>query len=111
MTAAVNLQTIEAHPLGKPSDRLRYGMTPSMAIVYADLIRRFGDKPDEPFCADMRGIARRHRAALNQVHSVIAGLCERGWIMHGGRINGWNQYRFVLPITVFPKIPKVWGAR
>ncbi len=109
MTPALNLQTIEAHPLGKPSDRLRYGMTPAMAIVYADLVERFGDRPHDPFIVHMRGMAMRFLNHHSHIHGIVRSLVERGWVEPTTRDGAWTKYRFVHPVMRFPNVPNIWS--
>ena len=110
MTAALNLQTIEAHPLGKPSDRFRYGMTPAMAIVYADLVKRFGDKPDEWFLIyQAESAPYLGWASATSINRRVDMLVERGWLERPIFNTGHNgMYRFVHPIMQFPSVPTRW---
>lgn len=111
MTPALNLQTIEAHPLGKPSDRLRYGMTPAMAQMYADILSRVGNEPSLDFNPDLRGMAVRLGLApkgIGRLQTQLAELQKRGWVK---KVWGTKKYRLVPPVMHFPRVPAQWEVK
>lgn len=108
MTLALQ-QQVQAYPLGRPTKKLRYGMTPSMAIVYADLVKRFGDRPRTPFTISMRDTGYRCLNPSTHAQDVVRNLVDRGWIEPTTRNGSWTKYRFVHPVMRFPKVPNIWS--
>lgn len=107
MTAALRIETVEAYPCGRPSDRERYGMTPLMAALYAHFVDMHGEAPEEPFAPQYRELLRHfERTGFGCIHGAVRGLVERGWIEPIRQYNGYAwQYRFVLPVMRFPIAP------
>lgn len=91
---ALALDTRPAYPLGRPSDRDRYGMTPEQAHVYRWLVK---NRPhDRPFAISFREVALAMAAPLGSIHQRVAALVERGWLERDDA-----GYRFVHPVMQF----------
>ena len=91
---ALALATRPAYPLGKPSDRDRYGMTQEQAYVYNWLVAH---RPhDRPFAINFRHLAHLMASTHGNIHARCDALCQRGWLQRDDA-----GYRFVQPVMTF----------
>jgi hypothetical protein len=91
---ALAIATRAAYPLGKPSDRDRYGMTPDQACLYRWLVKY---RPhDRPFSISFRATAPLFCTTHTAVFHMVQNLIERGWLERDDA-----GYRFVQPVMWF----------
>ena len=98
---------VKAYPCGRPVDgRPRYGMTPVQAILYRDLVDRFGHAKGLSFQICQRPTALRLglEAKMHVIRETKA-LVERGWIEE---TEPRGYYRLIEPVMRFPKVPTRW---
>jgi hypothetical protein len=75
---ALAIATRAAYPLGKPSDRDRYGMTADQACLYRWLVKY---RPhDRPFSISFRATAPLFCTTHTAVFHMVQNLIERGWL-------------------------------
>lgn len=91
---ALALATQSAYPLGKPSDRDRYGMTPEQAHVYKWLVKHRSH--DRAFAIQFRALAQLMASTSGNIHQRVGALCERGWLKRADA-----GYCFVKPVMTF----------
>jgi len=108
MTALAHENTVPAFPLGCPSDRPRYGMTPEQAALYRWLVL---NRPhNEPFLLDFHGVKRATGMGLHGASKRVEALVERGWLRRiigkkrmtsDGPVRRLTRYAFVHPVMMF----------
>jgi hypothetical protein len=107
MTLAHSTQMVKAYPLGEPVNGMpRHSMLPAQAILYRDLVDRFGNDPAQAFKIDQRRTAKRlgFGGKVNLMWQTKQ-LCDRGWLE---KVFERGAYRLVEPIMRFPKVPTRW---
>ncbi len=102
MTVSIAITaTVPAYPLGRPVDRLRYGMTPQQARLYRWLV---ANRPHgEAFRVEFREAGAALRMSPVTVHFCIMELIDRGW-MRQLPSKSWCKYAFVAPVMRFREV-------
>lgn len=83
---------IPAYPLGRPTDRERYSMTPPLARLYRRLAEHRAVHGELPSMSALGSTA--------PIFYMFQRLMERGWLKKIG-----HRYDLVEPVMRFPKVP------